>query len=232
MTPDRTPERVIEEAQKLLGTGESPPGSNCNALTHRAGVGCVAWCDICVWTAWFHAGFQSNGRIDMAGIKTDYWFGDAYVPNTLRHFQAAGRLSRDPVPGAAEVFFWGGGERNSHIGIFVKSYGDGTHLNVEGNHNNVCEYVRRPDISSFSRGFCIPPFNVAVPEEDDMNPPQEAALNRVDIRTDNIQGAVHQLQLDMVSIKAALSAGASGAPIDIDAIAKAAAEELAKRLEQ
>lgn len=157
--PDRTPERVVEELQKLLGTGESPAGSNCNWITARFGLGCVAWCDEGWWTALFNAGFNDgHGHIDMPGVHTDYALGDAYVPSTLRHFQAARRLSRTPVAGAGEIHYWGGGEGNSHVAGYIKDYGDGTHLNIECNHNNVCEYVRRSNSDPTIMGYCIPVY--------------------------------------------------------------------------
>lgn len=159
-------DQVVTALQALLGTGESPPGSNCNAVTHRAGVGCVAWCDINWWTALFNAGFNAGGHINMPGVATDYWFGDAYVPSTEHHFEAAGRFQSAPVPGSGEIHYWSSKTRNpgdSHIAAYIKDYGDGTHLNIEGNHNNVCEYVRRPNSDSTRAGYCIPVYSSAPP---------------------------------------------------------------------
>lgn len=161
VAPRVTSDAMVAALQQLLNTGENPPGSNCNAITQRCGIGCVAWCDEGWWTALFNAGFQSAGHIFVPGVQTDYWFGDAYVPDTMRHFQVANSFSKTPVAGAGEIHYWSGVNNpgDSHIAGWVKPYvGTGTHLNIESNHNNVCEYVKRRDDDPTIMGYCIPPF--------------------------------------------------------------------------
>lgn len=79
---------------------------------------------------------------------------------------------------------------------------------------------------------------VPAPQEDDLTDEEHTRLENAERDSGlarqhayNAQEGVHKIQDDMVIIKQALAAGAAGAPIDIDAIAKKAADELAKRLE-
>jgi hypothetical protein len=163
--PQVSSEAVVAALQGLLGMGENPPGSNCNAITARCGLGCCAWCDEGWHTALFNAGFNDGaGHFLMPGVDTDYWFGDAYVPDTMRHYQVAGRFSKTPVPGAGGIHYWSGPNNpgDSHIEAFIQPYpGTGTHLNIECNHNNVCEYVKRADNDSTLMGYCIPLYSAA-----------------------------------------------------------------------
>jgi CHAP domain len=80
------------------------------------------WCDMFVSWVGAHAGVKDMGR-------------DAYTVAHAKWFQKVGRWGETPKPGAVVFYAWNGGgiEGIEHVGLVVKSNGDGSITTIEGN---------------------------------------------------------------------------------------------------
>lgn len=173
-----TAQRALDWLREHLGMGEDPPGSNCNEITRRFGLGCVAWCaETASYAINYAFGDVDTWAIDIAA---DYPNGTAFVPNLRLYFMAAGRYFSTPRIGAAAVCVWGPGTPiGDHVGLieswvdlagdqrtdeFVASQSDGTVVMLDGNYGNDLIRIRRS--MSFIDGYGLPPYDDT--EDDDM----------------------------------------------------------------
>ncbi len=134
-------EEVLTEARKWLGTGESPPGSNHNAITEYYGMD-AAWCCMFIWTI-----FQKSGHGDlfMNGGKTAYCF------DVMDWYKTRGKFGSTPKEGALVIY---GG--SGHIGI-VESLSGGSYVSIEGNLSDSVKRSTGPSCSAVL-GFCYPDY--------------------------------------------------------------------------
>lgn len=160
------------------GLGEDPPGSNCNWITHRFGLGCVAWCAEAVS---FALNLAFGGDLDqwqVPGVVATYPNGIAYVPYMRAAFDAAGLYDLDrstadqPAslrPGDVAILFGEG-----HTGLIEADLGDGTYLTREGNYSDRIGQFRRS--RAVLDGVCHPPYGATPPQPDPPPPADPLAL--------------------------------------------------------
>jgi hypothetical protein len=231
---------ALDFMRSNLGIGESPPGSNCNALTHRFAIGCCPWCAISVSlaenTAW--------GDIDqwqMPGVAADYQRGIAWVPGLRQRFIDAGRYDQLPSIGAVNIYAWGPGTPiGDHTGLteawvdkagaartdaLVVDEWDGTVIALEGNHNDDLVRIRRS--MAVINGFGHPPYDT---QEDDMTPEQDQKLTDLhqfmsDDEKTQIKPAIARIDERVAKLEMG-----GGGTVDLDALANAVADKLAARL--
>lgn len=123
---------VLNVMRSLIGTKETPDGSN-NAPPVTSWYGMkAAWCAMTVSYALWKAGHP--------GIKF------AWTPTGRASFQSGAWgtwHTSGPKPGDL-IFFSFGGVRTDHVGIVEAVNGDGTVTTIEGNIGNACKRARRP----------------------------------------------------------------------------------------
>lgn len=158
------PQAALQFYRDNDGLGESPPGSNCNWITHWFGLGCVAWCCETVSRA-LNVAFGDPDVWQVPGIPGDYRHGFAYVPSLVNAFRRAGLYEEDHAsqgrpatirPGDPVSLFG-----QSHTGLAEADLGDGTFLTREGNYSNVIGQHRRSraDLD----GVCHVPWGTPAP---------------------------------------------------------------------
>lgn len=122
--------KVIEIAQKEIGTKESPPNSNS-----------VKYND------WFYGHPVSGAAFPWCGAFVSWCFDQAGIPlgnigytrgfagcDTAVHLAAKwGKIVTVPQPGDVVFFDWQGDGKFDHTGIFVKDNGKGLFQSIEGN---------------------------------------------------------------------------------------------------
>lgn len=149
-----TADRVLSEARKDLGLGESPNGSNHNRITVAYGIGNGAWCAMAVWY-WFRAaGVDLRKTLDCPG-----W---AYTPAGVNGAKKAGLWHRgaDGIRRGDVVFYKTpdseGADYVNHVGIVTSLPTSTTVRSIEGNTANiVAERVRPRD---WIVGYMRPPY--------------------------------------------------------------------------
>lgn len=137
-------EAMIAEMEKVLGTGENPPGSNQNYITKWYGL-VGAWCNMTITYAAFHSG---NEAAVTFGHKYAYTVAHAqgFKDRNQWHTDIAGIKRGDIV-----FFDWDKSNKISaidHVGIVTGTSSDGrTVYTIEGNIGNVCaRKVRHADV--------------------------------------------------------------------------------------
>jgi len=126
---------MLSAARSLLGTGESPPGSNHNFITTWYGFD-GAWCDMAVSYAAAHSD-------NLSACMGKY----AYTVSHAQAFKNAGRwhYGLGGIRAGDIVFFdWSGGGSISgidHVGVVEAVHSNGTITTLEGNTSNI--YARR-----------------------------------------------------------------------------------------
>lgn len=107
----------------------------------------AAWCSMFISWLGDRLGFSSQMGADAWTIAHARWF------------QARGRWGSKPIPGAVVFFDWGGGksiEDIDHVGLVVRSNGDGTIQTIEGNTSNAVMVRERS--SRFIVGYGYPDY--------------------------------------------------------------------------
>jgi len=155
---------MLDQARRLLGTGEYPPGSNHNFVTVWYGVD-APWCDMAVSYAAAHSD-------NLAAVMGKY----AWTVGHARAFQRAGRWHYGLGgirPGDIVFFDWSGGGSIAaidHVGVVEAVHGNGTITTLEGNTSNMfSRRVRRSSIVGYGR----PAYGDAAPP-----PPTDGMLRR------------------------------------------------------
>lgn len=118
--------KIIEVAQKYIGTEEVPKNSNKTIFGKWAKYDGVPWCGLFVSKCYEEAkkplpkiGFAFNG---FAGCQT-----------AVAYFKKNNQITTDPKEGDIVFFDWNSDGRYDHTGIFVKWIDDNTFETIEGN---------------------------------------------------------------------------------------------------
>lgn len=146
---------VLNQYRGLVGTGEDPPGSNCNFLTHWYGaigaLNCFAWCAV-----------TFSYCCAMAGVnyqkQASCWFAiQAYKNGSNGTW--LGKPSIDQIQPGDQVFF--GVSGSSHTGIVESHDGSGLYT-IEGNIGDAVRKEYRPYGSTYVYGLGRPHYDGAV----------------------------------------------------------------------
>jgi peptidoglycan hydrolase-like protein with peptidoglycan-binding domain len=137
---------MISAARSLLGTVESPPGSNHNFITTWYGFD-GAWCDMAVSYAAAHSG-------NLSACMGKY----AYTVAHAQAFKNAGRWHYGLGgirPGDIVFYDWSGGGSISgidHVGVVEAVHSNGTITTLEGNTSNIfARRVRKACVVGYGR---------------------------------------------------------------------------------
>jgi hypothetical protein len=117
--------KIVETAEKEIGTVESPKNSNKTKYGKWFGWDGVAWCGMFV--SWVYA--QAGSQLPNIGFTKGF----AGCQTAVRHFQAKGKIVEIPSAGDIVFFDWNNDKRYDHTGIFVKKIDDKTFESIEGN---------------------------------------------------------------------------------------------------
>jgi len=160
-----TPAGALDWMRARLGTGETPPGSNCvHGITDRYGLGCCPWCAITCSLALLDSGFSGDGGATIAmpsGLRTTSSKGWAYCPYIVNDFRAAGLFGSDPRVGAMGLMDWERNGVSDHVGFVESVVGGGSVVMLEGNTGNNVLERRRRSLSVF-QGFAYVPYDGVV----------------------------------------------------------------------
>ncbi len=137
---------MIAQARRLLGTRESPPGSNHNFITSWYGFD-GPWCEM---TISYVAAHSDN----LSAVLGKY----AWTVGRAQAFKDAGRWHYGlggVRPGDIVYFDWSGGGRISgidHVGLVEAVHSNGTITTLEGNTSNMMmRRIRRASIVGYGR---------------------------------------------------------------------------------
>lgn len=128
---------MIAEARKLLGLGESPPGSNHNKVTQWYGVD-AAWCDM---TISYMAAHSDNLSAVMGKFAWTVAHAKAFRDAGRWHYGKGGMRVGDIV-----FIDWGGSgsiDKIDHVGLVEAVHSDGSITTIEGNTSDKCLRRRR-----------------------------------------------------------------------------------------
>lgn len=118
--------KVIELAQRELGTTEYPPGSNLQKYGAEYGLNGAPWCVIFLWWLFTHAdealAFFGPGKTASCG-QLLAWYKS--VGQTVNAFSAQ--------PGDILILNFHGTDDTEHCGLVTKSYDGGRYQTIEGN---------------------------------------------------------------------------------------------------
>ncbi|MEU1406376.1 peptidoglycan-binding protein [Streptomyces sp. NPDC005728] len=146
---------MLAQMRSLLGTGESPPGSNHNKVTSWYGLD-GAWCDMTVSYAAAHSD-------NLSAVGGKY----AYTVAHARAFRSRGRwhYGIGGIRAGDIVFFDWSGSRSigaiDHVGVVEAVHSNGTVTTIEGNTSDLCR--RRLRNSSMIVGYGRPGYGDADP---------------------------------------------------------------------
>jgi hypothetical protein len=147
---------MIEQARLLLGTGETPPGSNHNKITSWFGDGDVPWCDIAIT-------YEAAHSHNLAAVCGRF----AYTVAHARAFQERGRWHYGlggARPGDVVFFDWSGRraiDDIDHVALIEAVHSDGTITTLEGNTSDT--FMRRRRNVSCVVGYGRPSYDDAAP---------------------------------------------------------------------
>lgn len=150
-TSGATGNEIVRIARGQLGTGESPPGSNCNPYGP-----CVQWCGLFVSWVWKRAGVPMEGSTaTYAYSGSIYTWAEAHEHDPFSVPSLGGKAppsSKDggaralpptatPSPGDA-VFYgtgpgYGEGEYSAHVGLVERVFPGGQITTIDGNFGNI-----------------------------------------------------------------------------------------------
>jgi hypothetical protein len=143
--------KIVRIARSQLGTGESPPGSNCNPYGP-----CVQWCGLFVSWVWKRAGVPMEGSTaTYAYSGSIYTWAEAHehdpfaVPPLGGKAPPSGQEERGaralpatatPTPGDAVLYGtgpgYGEGEYSAHVGLVEHVFPGGQITTIDGNFGN------------------------------------------------------------------------------------------------
>ncbi len=132
--------KIIEVAEKEIGTTEVPPNSNKTKYGVWFGYDGVAWCGIFVSWCYHNAGFPLGNIGFLKGF--------AGCQTAVKTFKESSRVTENPQPGDIVFFDWEMDGRYDHTGIFVKKIDNVYFETIEGNtsltnQSNGGEVMRR-----------------------------------------------------------------------------------------
>jgi hypothetical protein len=136
---------IVRIAQSQLGTGENPPGTNCNPYGP-----CVQWCSLFVAWVWKKAGVPRHGSTaTYAYSGTIYEWAKAHEggpfavtapgdpPLSTPESNGARVLSPTATPAPGDAVLYGSGPTASdHIGIVERVFPGGQITTIDGNFGN------------------------------------------------------------------------------------------------
>jgi peptidoglycan hydrolase-like protein with peptidoglycan-binding domain len=146
---------MIEQARRLLGTTEHPPGSNHNQVTVWYGFD-GPWCNMAIS---FEAGHSGNLSAIFGKFAYTVAHAEAFLNHGRWHFGLGGAR-----PGDVVFFDWSGTRSISnidHVGLIEAVFSNGTIFTLEGNTSNGC--YRRVRDSSCVVGYGRPEYTDAAP---------------------------------------------------------------------
>ncbi|MGW1717997.1 peptidoglycan-binding protein [Streptomyces sp. NPDC002156] len=158
-------EGMLAQMRKLLGTGETPPGSNTNLITKWYGFN-DAWCDMTVSYAAAHSD-------NLSAVMGKF----AWTVAHAKAFQSKGRwhYGLGGVRAGDVVFFDFDGTRSigniEHVGVVEAVHSNGTITTIEGNTSD--KVMRKSRNSSVIVGYGRPSYGNAQPL-----PPTDGMLRR------------------------------------------------------
>ena len=137
---------MISAARSLLGTVESPPGSNHNFITTWYGFD-GAWCDMAVSS---EAGHSDNLAAMIGKFAYTVAHATAFKNHGRWHYGLGGIR-----PGDVVFFDWGGSgsiSKIDHVGLVEAVHSNGTITTLEGNTSNTfARRVRRSGVVGYGR---------------------------------------------------------------------------------
>ncbi|MFC7484925.1 peptidoglycan-binding protein [Luedemannella flava] len=145
---------MVAAMRALLGTRESPPGSNHNFITTWYGFD-GAWCDM---TVSYAANQSGNLAACMGKFAWTVAHAQAFKNAGRWHYGLGGIRSGDIV-----FFDWSGGGSISgidHVGVVEAVNSDGSITTIEGNTSDMCLRRRR---KACVVGYGRPAYNGAAP---------------------------------------------------------------------
>lgn len=143
--------KIIEIAEKEIGTIESPKNSNKTKYGKWFGLDGVAWCGIFV--SWVYA--ESGYQLPRIGFLKGF----AGCQTAVEYFRKNKLITENPEAGDIVFFDWNKDGRYDHTGIFVKKIDDKTFETIEGNTSlsnqsnggEVMRRVRNYSVSIFAK---------------------------------------------------------------------------------
>jgi len=117
--------KIIETAQKEIGTKENPKNSNIQKYGEWFGLNGVPWCAIFV--SWVY--HQSGNPLPNIGFAKGF----AGCQTAVKYFKENGLVVRTPVEGDLVFFDWNYDDRFDHVGIFVRRVNELLIETIEGN---------------------------------------------------------------------------------------------------
>lgn len=142
---------IVRIAQSQLGTGESPPGSNCNPYGP-----CVEWCSLFVAWVWKRAGVPMEGSTATYAYSGSIYTwaeahrGDPFAvtapgdPPLSRPEANGARVlppTATPAPGDAVLYGtgpgFGPGEYSAHVGLVERVFPGGQITTIDGNFGSI-----------------------------------------------------------------------------------------------
>lgn len=176
-----TAQMAIARFEQLIGTHETPPGSNHVPgitdflhTTNGTGTGNSPWCAETVSRV-----LSDVGQHDFYNYQ--FVNGIAYVPFITALARGNGRFRgpADGLPGDVVIFVWGGAGSNpagDHTGMVVTVHGDGSYGTIEGNAagtnptaGDVVAYHTRNE--NIILGFYRPVYDPSPPPRPSPTPP-------------------------------------------------------------
>ena len=139
---------IVRIARSQLGTGETPPGSNCNPYGP-----CVEWCSLFVAWVWKRAGVPLEGSAaTYAYSGSIYKWAEAHEggpfavtapgdpPLSAPEANGARALPPTATPAPGDAVLFGSGPEygeSAHVGIVERVFGGGQITTIDGNFGNV-----------------------------------------------------------------------------------------------
>jgi hypothetical protein len=139
---------IVRIAQSQLGTGESPPGSNCNPYGP-----CVEWCSLFVAWVWKRAGVPLEGSTAIYAYSGSiYKWARAHEggpfavtapgapPLSKAEDNGARALPPTATPAPGDAVLYGSGPEygeSAHVGLVERVFPSGQITTIDGNFGNV-----------------------------------------------------------------------------------------------
>lgn len=117
--------KIVEIAQREIGTTETPKNSNKTKYGKWFGLDGLPWCGMFVSWCYATAGKQLP--------KIGYLRGFAGCQTAYAYFLKNGWITNNPVAGDIVLFDWNSDGRYDHTGIFVRRIDDNHFETIEGN---------------------------------------------------------------------------------------------------
>jgi CHAP domain len=140
--------KALAEMTKLVGTVETPDGSNHTVVGAFYGMQ-DEWCAMTVSMAYIKAG-------STAFMKKQRWAFVPYLVAAARAGQYGLKVTMDPKPGDLICYDLDGSNfagSENHIGMIEKKLGPNSFQTIEGNISNTCKRMTRRRNDGFAKGY-------------------------------------------------------------------------------